>query len=66
MIDVCLLAFCPEILYNPIMTPDILRFLLLAYILVSAMISLAYLGRRRLSIGEFFFWGILVLIIPIF
>jgi hypothetical protein len=47
------------------MTPDILRSLLVAYAIAGLVIALAYLQRRRLSIGELLIWGMIVICVPV-
>lgn len=48
------------------MTPDWLKALLFAYLAISLLIAIAYLSRRRLTLGEWFFWGLVAVTIPVF
>jgi hypothetical protein len=48
------------------MIAEILRILLGAYLVLSLALAITYLARRRLTLGEWFFWGGLALIIPVF
>ncbi|GAB4483559.1 MAG: hypothetical protein OHK0031_06950 [Anaerolineales bacterium] len=47
------------------MNSEILRSLLFSYAALAAIFSLYYLTRRRLSLGEWFFWGGLTLALPV-
>jgi hypothetical protein len=47
------------------MEATILRFLLLAYGLLAFVISIFYLYYRRLTPGEYVFWGILAFVLPV-
>lgn len=47
------------------MNNESLRYLLIFYAALAAVFSLYYLTRRRLSLGEWFFWGGLTLALPI-
>lgn len=47
------------------MNSEFLRYLLIAYTALAAVFSLYYLTRRRLSLGEWFFWGGLTLTLPV-
>jgi hypothetical protein len=44
----------------------ILRFMLAAYALAAFVISIFYLYYRRVTLGEYLFWGIVAFVIPIF
>jgi hypothetical protein len=48
------------------MTPELLRTILAAYMIVSVLVTLAYLSRRRLTLGEWLFWGALTVFVPVF
>jgi len=47
------------------MESTILRFLLAAYIAVSFAIAIFYLHHRRVTVGEYVFWGIVALVLPV-
>jgi hypothetical protein len=48
------------------MIPDVLRIILAIYLVVSLFIAIAYLSRRHLTLGEWFFWGSVAVLIPVF
>ncbi|MCG2784942.1 MAG: hypothetical protein L6461_07530 [Anaerolineae bacterium] len=48
------------------MAPEILRVLLLVYLGISLVVAFAYLSRRRLTLGEWFFWGLVAVMLPVF
>ena len=61
----CLLLFSEG--KNKTMTPaDILSILLAAYLILSLAIAFAYLSRRRLTLGEWLFWGLVAVLVPVF
>jgi hypothetical protein len=43
----------------------ILRFMLAAYGTVAFIISVFYLGYRRVTFGEYVFWGIVAFLLPV-
>jgi hypothetical protein len=43
-----------------------IRFLLMAYGITAFVITVFYLRHRRVTLGEYAFWGIVALILPIF
>ena len=47
------------------MAADILRFVLGAYVMASFGIAVAYLRYRRVTAGEYVFWGALAVVLPI-
>jgi len=47
------------------MNAEQVRALLIGYAVLAATISLFYLSRRRLSLGEWLFWGSLALSLPV-
>ena len=47
------------------MAADILRFVLGTYALVSFGMAVAYLRYRRVTPGEYVFWGVLAFALPI-
>ena len=48
------------------MTPENLRLLLALYLALSLLIAVAYLARRRLTLGEWLFWGLVAVTLPVF
>lgn len=48
------------------MVAEILRILLSAYLGLSLAIAILYLARRRLTIGEWLFWGTIAITVPVF
>lgn len=47
-------------------TPNLLLTILSLYILLALLIAFSYLARRRLTLGEWFFWGAVALFLPVF
>jgi hypothetical protein len=48
------------------MIPDVLRVFLVIYLVISLVIAFFYLARRRLTLGEWFFWGLVAVTLPVF
>lgn len=48
------------------MIPDVLRVFLVIYIAISLVIAFFYLARRRLTLGEWIFWGLVAVTLPVF
>ncbi|MDX9993148.1 MAG: hypothetical protein RBS68_14000 [Anaerolineales bacterium] len=48
------------------MTAENLRLLLALYLGLSVLITIAYLARRRLTLGEWLFWGLVAVALPVF
>lgn len=48
------------------MAPEILRILLLVYLVFSLALAFAYMARRRLTWGEWLFWGVVAIAVPVF
>jgi hypothetical protein len=48
------------------MVPDILRYMLAAYLILAWILALIYLGRRPINRIEYALWGIVALILPVF
>lgn len=48
------------------MTPPILTYLLIVYLACSLLIAIGYLSRRRLTFGEWVFWGLVAVTVPVF
>jgi hypothetical protein len=48
------------------MNAETLRTLLLAYIVLSVAIAFVYMARRRLTFGEWVFWGLIAILLPVF
>ena len=47
------------------MTPDGMRFLLLAYLLGIALLAVLFLRMRALSLPAYMGWGLLALFVPL-
>jgi uncharacterized membrane protein YjfL (UPF0719 family) len=47
------------------LTPDTMRFLLLACILGMALLAAFYLRRRQMTTPQYILWGLLALLIPL-
>lgn len=47
------------------MEATVLRFLLAAYLVVAFAAAIFYLRYRRATLGEYIFWGIVALILPV-
>ncbi|HSF81137.1 MAG TPA: hypothetical protein VLA49_07880 [Anaerolineales bacterium] len=47
-------------------TADIMRLLLVGCLLGMAFLAAAYLRRRALTMPEYFGWGLLILLVPLF
>jgi hypothetical protein len=60
------LAFSLSTLYNLNMEATILRLVLAVYCLAAFAVTVFYLHYRRLTPGEYIFWGILALVLPVF
>jgi hypothetical protein len=48
------------------MNAETLRTLLLVYIALSAGLAFVYMARRRLTLGEWVFWGLVAILLPVF
>lgn len=48
------------------MNAETLRTLLLVYIAFSAAVAFVYMARRRLTFGEWVFWGLVAILLPVF
>lgn len=48
------------------MNAETLRTLLLVYIVLSVAIAFVYMARRRLTFGEWVFWGLVAILLPVF
>ncbi|NOY98233.1 MAG: hypothetical protein GXP40_03375 [Chloroflexi bacterium] len=47
------------------MNAEILRSLLVVYLVAAYVMAILYLRRRRLSFGEYTFWGLFALLVPV-
>lgn len=47
------------------MEATLLRFLLLLYAGVVFIIAISYLYYRRVTVGEYLFWGVVALLLPV-
>ena len=47
------------------MTPQFLTILLGIYMLLSLILAIGYLSRRRLTFGEWVFWSLITLTFPV-
>jgi hypothetical protein len=48
------------------MTSQLMLIILVVYLLLSLSIAAAYLLRRRLTPGEWLFWGLVAVTLPVF
>ena len=49
-----------------IISPDMMRLLLIIFMLSMAVLAAFYLRRRELALLEYAFWGLAAILIPIF
>jgi hypothetical protein len=47
-----------------LLSPDIMRFLLLVCLLGMALLAAFYLRERSLSLSEYLRWGLLIVLVP--
>ena len=48
------------------MTSQFMLIIFILYLLLSLLLAAAYLLRRRLTPGEWFFWGLVAVFLPVF
>jgi membrane-bound metal-dependent hydrolase YbcI (DUF457 family) len=47
------------------MTSELMLIIFILYLLLSLALAVAYLLRRRLTPGEWFFWGLVAVFLPV-